>query len=90
MSAPRPLMPFDAMIVAILVERLGGRVVISDEELASFDRRGTLVQHGTVDGFVVEIHRPPLTVSGEVVRGEVLALPVSEIMDGAADSRMRA
>lgn len=75
MSEPRPLMPLDVMVVAILVERLGGKVVISDAEMASFDWRAQLVQHGTMDGFVVEVHRPPITVPGEVLDSEPLALP---------------
>lgn len=75
MNPPRPLMPLDLAVVAILVERLGGKVVITDAELAAFDRRAKLVQHGTMDGLVVEVHRPPITVAGEVLDSEQQALP---------------
>ena len=79
MSAPRPLMPLEVTVVAILVERLGGKVVISDAELAAFDRRAKLVQHGTMDGFVVEVHRPPITVPGEVLESGPVALPAGGV-----------
>lgn len=70
----RPLLPLEWLAVAVMVERLGGKVTISDAELAAFDRRGELLQYAGPEGFTLELRRTPYTVAGEVVHGEPLAL----------------
>lgn len=71
----RPLLPLEWIAVAVMVERLGGKVTITDAELASFDRRGELLQYAAPEGgIVLELRRAPFTVAGEVVESG-LALP---------------
>lgn len=67
---PKPLLPLEWITVAFLVERLGGKVTISEAELAAFDRHGELLQYGVPEGgIVLELRRAPFTVPGEVVEG---------------------
>ena len=81
MTQPRPLLPAETIILGILLERLGGRVVIEAAEMALFDRDGQLVQwHDPVTGSVTfELRRPPVTVAGEVV-DEVRAIAAREVV----------
>lgn len=88
----QPELQYALRVVAILVERLGGRVVISDFEQVAFDDATQLVTYrdNAALGDVIEIRKPPVVVAGEVVDGELLALPVSEMTETATDNRMRA
>lgn len=66
----RPLLPLEQIAVAVMIERLGGKVVITDADLAAFDRRGELLQYAAPEGgIVLELRRSPFTIAGEVVDG---------------------
>ena len=69
-------LPLDSIVIAILIERLGGKVTITDAEMLLFDRDARLVEYrdGLADALVVEVRRPPVTVAGEVVTAGPLAL----------------
>jgi hypothetical protein len=69
----RALLPLEQVAVAVMLERAGGRIVVTDADLAEFDRRCTILAYSTPVGLVMELHRSPYTVSGEVV-GERAAI----------------
>ena len=64
----RPLLPLERIAIAVMAERLGGKVTITDAELAAFDRRCELLQYAAPEGgIVLELRRSPFTIAGEVV-----------------------
>ena len=65
----KPLLPVQQIAIAVMIERLGGKVTITDADLCAFDTKCELLQYAAPEGgIVLEVRRAPYTIPGEVVR----------------------